>query len=80
MDSKDPGLRDGIGYHIDLVCLPVLVVVTAQSQCEHPLPSLLFTAFEQTFRTPVLWVTSGRNLVCWIAWWSDLWDTKGTGA
>lgn len=77
--SKDPGYQDGIGYQIDLVCLPVLVVVTAQCQCQHPHPGLLFTAFEQTFPTPVLWVATGHNLVCWIAWWSDLQDTEGMG-
>lgn len=66
--SEDPGHQDGIGYHIDLVCLPVLVIVTAQCECQHPDPSLLFTAFEQTFPTPVLWVATGRNLFCWIAW------------
>lgn len=49
VDSKDPGPRDGIGYHLDLVCLPILVVVTTQCRRQHPHPSLLFTAFEQTF-------------------------------
>lgn len=51
--SKDPGHPDGIGYHIDLVCLPVSVVVTAQSASASP-PRLLFTASEQTFLSPVL--------------------------
>lgn len=53
MGSKDPGHPDGIGYHIDLVCLPVSVVVTAQSASASP-PRLLFTASEQTFLSPVL--------------------------
>lgn len=54
MDSKDPGPQDGIGYHLDLVCLPILVVVTTQCWRQHPHPSLLFTAFEQTFLNHVL--------------------------
>lgn len=38
VDSKDTGPRDGIGYHLDLVCLPILVVVTMQCWRQHPTP------------------------------------------
>lgn len=38
VDSKDPGPRDGIGSHLDLVCLPILVVVITQCRRQHPTP------------------------------------------
>lgn len=67
MGSKDPGHWDGMSYHVDLVRLPALVVVTVQCQHGHPNPSLCLLPLN-TPSFPVLWVTSGCNLLCWIAW------------